>query len=194
MSQFAAPSTAQFRPMSNSLGFAGFLCSTIGLVCTVGILCPVGLIISLFGLRKEPRGFAIAGAIIGLIGSIGMIFLAIFGVLATILAMAGIAAAVEYSAPYINTVADGASLYHQVELYKQNKGSLPKSIEDLEVDASAKIDGWGNQYRYQLNPDGSFTIISDGPDRKKGTLDDISSTSSNAGDHPSRQKSNKGAV
>lgn len=65
MSQFATPTNAERRPMSNSLGFAGFLCSTIGLVCTVGILCPIGFVLSLIGLRKQPRGFAIAGSIIG---------------------------------------------------------------------------------------------------------------------------------
>lgn len=193
MSQFATPSNAELRPMSNSLGFAGFLCSLIGLVCTVGILCPIGFVLSLIGLRKEPRGFAIAGAIIGGIGSIGLVVMALLGFLATLLAMAGITAAVKFTAPYINTVADGASLYHQVELYKQAKGKLPATIDELEVDSSAKIDGWGNQYRYQLNPDGSFTILSDGPDSKKGTLDDISTTSGNAADHPSRKR-NKGAV
>lgn len=174
MSQFATPSNAELRPMSNSLGFAGFLCSLIGLLCTVGILCPIGFILSLIGLRKQPRGFAIAGAIIGFIGSIGLILAGIAG----LLAFAAIAAVVHHGFPFVHTVVDGASLYHQVELYKQSKGTLPTTITDLQVDSSATLDGWGRAFRYQLNPDGSFTLISDGADGKQGTADDMSITSS----------------
>ncbi len=175
MSQFAAaPSPSETRPASNSLGFAGFLCSTIGLVCTIGILCPIGFILSLFGLRKQPRGFAIAGTIIGFIGSAGLLIMSIAGVLA----FAAIASIAQHGLPFVHTVVDGASLYHQVELYRQSKGTLPTTIADLQVDSAATIDGWGHAFRYQLNPDGSFTIYSDGPDGKQGTVDDIPALSS----------------
>ena len=56
-------------PPSNSLGISGFVVSLAGVVVTFGFLCPIGLILSLIALRKEPRGFAVAGTIIGLLGS-----------------------------------------------------------------------------------------------------------------------------
>lgn len=108
------------------------------------------------------------------IGSIGLLLLGLAGVLA----FAAIAGVARHGLPYVHTVVDGASLYHQVELYKQSKGTLPATITDLQIDSSATIDGWGRAFRYQLNPDGSFTIISDGPDGKQGTVDDMSTTSS----------------
>src|SRR5690348_9132833 len=53
---------------TNGLGLAGFITSLVGIV-TCGVIAPIGLVLSLFGLMKPPRGFAIAGTIIGLIGS-----------------------------------------------------------------------------------------------------------------------------
>jgi hypothetical protein len=52
----------------NWTGFVGFLMGIAGLF-TVGVLSPLALLISLFGLRKGPRGFAITGVVLGLIGS-----------------------------------------------------------------------------------------------------------------------------
>ncbi len=54
---------------SNGMGTAGFVLSLIGWV-TCGVLCPVGLLFSLVGLNREPRGLAIAGTVIGGIGTL----------------------------------------------------------------------------------------------------------------------------
>src|SRR6185503_10603697 len=64
------------HPPSNNLGLAGFVTSLLGLL-SCGVLSPIGLLLSLIGLTKRPRGFAIAGTILGLIGSV---FLAVAGV------------------------------------------------------------------------------------------------------------------
>ena len=53
---------------SNGLGTAGFICSLIGFL-TCGTLSPLGLLFSLIAVFKRPRGFAIAGLILGLLGS-----------------------------------------------------------------------------------------------------------------------------
>lgn len=55
---------------SNGLGVAGFVTSLVGLLLTCGLLCPLGFIFSLVALRKQPRGMAIAGAVIGGLGSL----------------------------------------------------------------------------------------------------------------------------
>lgn len=62
--QFAPSTRVQ---SSNSLGVAGFILSLIGIVLC-GPLTLVGLILSLFALGRQPRGFAIAGLIIGVLG------------------------------------------------------------------------------------------------------------------------------
>ena len=73
---------------TNGLGIAGFIVSLVGLL-SCGLLCPIGFLLSLVGLTKQPRGFAIAGAIIG---AIGTLWLVLFG-FAMILAVFGLSSA-----------------------------------------------------------------------------------------------------
>lgn len=70
---------------SNGIGTAGFILSIIGLVAgcipVIGwLVWLLGLVFSFIGIFKRPRGLAIAGLIISLIGIILLIFL--FGGLA----------------------------------------------------------------------------------------------------------------
>ena len=77
----------------NNIGLTGFILSIVAIVISlvpiVGWLCwLLGLILSIIGLFKKPRGFAIAGLIISLIGFFIMfILLGILG-LATAAAFA----------------------------------------------------------------------------------------------------------
>ena len=69
---------------SNGLGIAGFifalLANILGWVPVLGwILWAIGLLLSFIGVFKRPRGFAIAGLIISLIGII--LLIAVFGAL-----------------------------------------------------------------------------------------------------------------
>ena len=57
----------QYPPL-NGVGTAGLLLSFIGFF-TCGFLCPLGLLLSLIALLQPPRGNALAGVILGLIGS-----------------------------------------------------------------------------------------------------------------------------
>jgi hypothetical protein len=56
-------------PPGNTLGIVGFVFSLLGVV-TCGLLGPVGLLLSLLALFKRPRGFATAGAVIGLLATL----------------------------------------------------------------------------------------------------------------------------
>src|SRR5437773_6109506 len=56
-------------PPTNGLGVAGFVTSLIGVV-TCGFLSPIGLLFSLVGLTRRPRGLAIAGTVLGALGSL----------------------------------------------------------------------------------------------------------------------------
>ncbi|MEW4566098.1 SHD1 domain-containing protein [Bremerella sp. JC770] len=52
------------REDSNGLGLAGFVLSLLGLV-SCGLFGPLGFLVSLFGLAYRPRGFAVAGLVLG---------------------------------------------------------------------------------------------------------------------------------
>jgi len=47
----------------------------IGLVFTCGLLCPLGLVLSLLALSHRPRGFAVAGTLVGLVGMLPFTFI-----------------------------------------------------------------------------------------------------------------------
>lgn len=74
----------QFEKKSNGIGTAGFVIALIavflGWVPILGwILWLLGLILSFIGVFKEPRGLAIAGLVISLLGII--LLLTVFGAL-----------------------------------------------------------------------------------------------------------------
>ena len=62
---------------TNGIGLAGFIVSLAGLVLCILPACPVGLILSIIGIRRNPRGFAIAGLVLGIIGTVPMIVIPI---------------------------------------------------------------------------------------------------------------------
>ncbi|MBC7834911.1 MAG: hypothetical protein H7Y88_07400 [Phycisphaerales bacterium] len=75
----------------NGLGLAGFIVSLIGLI-SCGILSPIGLIMSWIAKSREPKGLAIAGVVLGLVGSAELILFLALGVFGMILAALGLAA------------------------------------------------------------------------------------------------------
>lgn len=73
------------------MGIAGFVLSLLGLV-SCGLLSPIGLILSWIGMYREPKGLAIAGFVMGLIGSFWLFVALAFGLFAVVLGLLGIAA------------------------------------------------------------------------------------------------------
>lgn len=69
-------------PEQNGLGLAAFIVSLVGLF-SAGILSPIAAIMGAIALGRNPKGFAIAGLVIGLFGSIWMCLIAalFFGLL-----------------------------------------------------------------------------------------------------------------
>ena len=61
-----------------------------------------------------------------------------------------------------------------------HNNALPNSLQDLgqptQQNPVFTFDAWNNQLVYVVNPDGSFTITSNGPDGIPNTADDISVT------------------
>ncbi len=157
---------------TNGLGLAGFIVSLVGLL-SCGLLSPIGLIMSFVALFKRPRGFALAGLVLGLVGSAWVIIAIVFGLFAVVLAGVGIkAAAVMMEAD--RAQAQLHKVHDAIVAYERDAGRLPSTLDLLPgVLPGDLADPWGTTIRYQPGEGASFTLTSDGPDRKGGTPDDI---------------------
>ncbi|GAA4421991.1 hypothetical protein [Bremerella cremea] len=164
------------KPKANVLGAWGFGISLFGLIATFGLLCPLGLLLSFLGLFSRRRGMAIAGLIIGGVGTM------IVAVGVGSIAMAA-SAAHYYSveAPKIaktQQVLDHACVV--VESYRQENGQLPEGIEGNKLVIEIE-DAFGNAVRYEPEDGNQFAIRSAGPDGDFDTSDDIRMLSSQRG-------------
>lgn len=168
------PSVVYLPRPSNSMGLAGFIVSLVGWV-SCGLLCPIGLLLSLIGLRKDPRGFAVAGVILGALGTVWAVVAVFFGGIALLIGCGG--AVCGGIAPQVVTHVRINMLAEDVEKFERVNSRMPDSLD--EAAAARKHgprdtkDAWGRPLRLHVEPDGTFTISSDGPDRTPDTADDI---------------------
>lgn len=117
MSQQPVTQVVVQQSPSNGLGTAGFVISLVGLL-TCGLICPLGLLFSFFGLFKPPRGLAIAGTVIGLLGSLWMIF---FG-FALVAGLLGFGAAVDEAMKEAERQAQERAAEMELEI---DEGAIP---------------------------------------------------------------------
>ncbi len=169
---YEAPRTSE----TNGVGLAGFIISLLGLVGTCGLLSPIGLILSLVGLGKEPRGFAIAGTIIGAIGSLWLLgVIAIFALAASVVAAAVAGALGLVVALGVLGFDDAAEIYEGIEDYYQANGRVPAQLSDIQGLSQEQLtDAWGNTFEYEVVDGGNaFFLRSVGKDGQAGTGDDL---------------------
>ncbi len=158
-------------PASNTLGLAGFLTSLVGVALTAGLLCPVGLILSLIAIGRSPRGFAIAGVVIGLLGSCGgcVFFPAIALALAGGIALLSSAAfVVAGGLPAIETIDHLFQVDSAIGTYERQHNAPPSSLADLNLPTDILSDGWGTPLQYQVSgssPTWNWSLQSAGPNR-----------------------------
>ena len=165
------PQTTYYQPPpTNALGVAGFVVSLTGMVVCGGLISPIGLILSMIALTKQPRGFAIAGSIIGALGSL-------MGVVA-VLMFAGIIGGFSsmFSMSATSFTIDSAS-YEIDNHFSTNSSTLP---DEPTGDAliSSYLDEWGQTLKYEpsAGTTDQYTITSPGEDGVFGTTDDISNS------------------
>ena len=176
MSQYAFDAYVPQR-QSNNLAIVGFIVSLVGLLGTGGLLCPIGLIISLIALGRPPRGFAIAGAILGFLGTCGgLLVFMLFG--AVILAMLGLGMAAAFIAmndpQRVEITMDMANIAQAVEKYRDINKVPPATLTDLHLATDTLTDPWGKMYVYNfMDEKPGYDVQSDGPDGQPGTTDDI---------------------
>ena len=156
---------------SNGLGVAGFVTSLVGLVMCGGLICPIGLLLSTVALFKRPRGLAIAGFIIGLIGSSWII------VIVAVVLFIGAAGVAAMGSGAFEFSLDTNKIHAQVAAHYQRNSALPSTLAVLPLDQETLIDPWGAQYKYEIDPDGTrYTLTTSGRDGLWDTDDDYSVT------------------
>jgi len=145
---------------SNPLGIVGFILA----FC----LSPIGLIISLIALTKQPRGFAIAGVIIGLLGS------GVWACFGWGYAMFG-----KFGAQVVELGAEYKAIDESIANYQAtNNGNLPPDLAALQLPGHGAIDPWNTQYKYEPGADGkTWSLTTAGIDAVFGTADDASFSS-----------------
>lgn len=160
----------QTSPPSNGLGIAGFIVSLVGYL-SCGLICPVGLIMSLVALKREPKGFAIAGVVFGALGSCWVLVAAVITMIVGVGFIAGIAA---IFSPQVATHIEMGVIDARIQAYEQTNGSPPQSLSDLGLSGRELQDAWGHPFVYELTdqPPG-WKLTSPGPDGTLGTSDDI---------------------
>jgi hypothetical protein len=176
MTRYAFDAYVPTKP-TNGLGIAGFVVSLVGLLGTGGLLCPIGLIMSLIALGRQPKGFAIAGVVIGLLGTCGGLIVALaFG--AAVLALLGITAAVAFAAlnypQRMELTIDMANIDQAIKRIQGTSKYPPASLTELHLDAETLRDPWGNAYVYVLrDKKPGYDVLSSGKDGVAGTPDDV---------------------
>ena len=139
------------------------------------MLAPIGLLLSLIGLTKQPRGFAIAGTIIGLIGSI---FLALMGV-GIVMTALGLKSAAQVFKDYADAHQTARQVYLQLDQQRKQTGGGATTAAAVLTTAAANTvaaqhnDPWGTPLRAEVAADGSITIMTAGRDKKFDTADDL---------------------
>ncbi len=149
----------------NPAGVAGFAFSIVGLVPCVGMfIFPVSLAISALALKREPRGLAIAGVAVSLAAM--LLHLALGAMMYFTFAVFGHGSA-----------GDGFKLILDASIVRaeiDQRGSMPASLDELNLPADREKDPWGNAYFYEVFPDGGdYRLVSLGPDGALGTSDDV---------------------
>ncbi len=182
-----APTQNYGRPREgNTMGTVGFVLSLVGLVgCCfqpAALLSLAGLILSIIGLSKRPKGLAITGTILGVVGLGG--FLIVFLIIGVaVVAFVPLAIAVAAMAgPEIEVAVEEAILHQQVAAYVQQTGSMPTDLSQIpDINKGLKTDPWDTPYKLEVTDPGAneYLIRSAGPDTIFGTEDDITNPEGN---------------
>ena len=157
----------QKKQGGQAAGITGFILSLLG-PCTCGITSLIGLIVSIFGLLKPPRGFAIAGTIIGglgVVGAVGFFMLVSFGFSQMGYAFGDL---VKLGELQTQTVPKATT---SIEQHYQQNNALPGDAQGQALIAGIN-DPWGTHLRYQRINSTRYMLISAGPDGQLNTNDD----------------------
>ncbi len=172
MTANAAQSTQPVAaPSENGLGIAGFILSLVGLL-SCGLLSPLGLIFSFAGMFRRPRGLAIAGLVLGLVGSIWVVVLVVVVGLGAIFACISVAAPAHARAQDVMTQAAMTAAVARIEEFRVEHNALPDQEEGQDLIAGSR-DAWGRALRYERYSPEDYDVRSAGGDGRFDTPDDL---------------------
>jgi len=146
---------------SNWLGFFGFLVT----IMSCGMLAPLGALMSLFAMRKRPRGFATVGLILGLAGTAGM-------------GLTAYTAKVEMDQKHVRRAQAQTNVQMNearalIENHVAMNDKIPEGT-DGNILVLHIVDAWDTELRYDHDEENeTYQIRSAGPDRNWDTRDDM---------------------
>ncbi len=158
----------------NNAGKWGLICSIAGIImCGCWLFSIPGLILSIIGLKREPKTNAQLGLILSIIGIIEML---IAGPL--MLAVMLPAFTHGYSTAKVLKTQHIVQMHQAaLELHHAND-SHPRDFEELvksgDVHKNHALDPWGQPYHIVQTDSKPSYVVSSGPDKELGTEDDIS--------------------
>ncbi len=154
------------KPPTNGLGTAGFVFGILG-IFTFGFLSPLGLLLSFFGLFKRPRGLAMTGFVLSLLG---------VGFIGSMIAIPAYHAQARHARRHLE---------REIRATMERIEGAMEEVEEASDEAKRELDGyegnsvtvrhqdaWGNELRYDERTDG-YAVRSAGPDRRFDTRDDL---------------------
>jgi len=151
----------------NTIGLVGFIVSLASIISCCS-LAPIGLLLSFIGLFKAPRGFAIAGTVIGAVFSL-IFLLGVVGVVAM------------WSMIEQGALVGAAEI--QVQSFVSNNGRLPDAAEYDAILQSANqgLPGFIQPqfpfaYEYVVIDDSTYEVTLAGFDGRLHTGDDVPQT------------------
>ena len=155
------------QPVLKNKIVAGWVFGGLSFIPLIGVL--FGIIAIIIGIVKKSKGPAILG-LCGILVTViiyGSLFY--FGFVAKTGVYADLR--VKLATQTINTDAG------QIALYKNKNGKLPEKFSDLGQPTQENLffpsDPWMTDILYKPNVDGTFELISAGPDKVFNTSDDI---------------------
>jgi hypothetical protein len=173
--QYQSPGYPPAKPadQTNVPGLIGFILALVSFI-SCGALAPVALILSIIGMRKEPKGLAIAGLIISILGMIELLIFGIYfatvGVMfASCLGLAAVGAQEAAKQQVTKEALRQAEM--QIEGHRDLTGSLPDDVSGNQQ-IEGLSDGWGKKLRYTRQDEESYELVSAGPDGLFDTFDD----------------------
>ncbi|GAB4516199.1 MAG: hypothetical protein Tsb0013_20770 [Phycisphaerales bacterium] len=147
------------EPAGNPGAVAGLI------LAIMGPLAPIGVIVSLLSLKREPRGFAIAGVIVGLVMTVLMVVCG--GVIGW-----GVWAGLQIQDELQEITSDYSAIQSAVEQYKRDHdGALPPDLSALGLPAETTTSPFGDTYDYRASG-GTWSIGFVGEDGVLDTQDD----------------------
>lgn len=166
----------QSAPQGNRAGVIGLTLSIIGVcLCGLWLLTIPGLIVSLVGLRKEPRAAAIVGTVLG---AIGLLEFLIIGPLLIALLLPALSKAREDAREQM-TRNKIQQVHTRSTAYQVDNGRYPKSFDELTkgeyISSDETKDSWDNPMQFEGGDDIRPEITSAGPDGVFDTEDDVHS-------------------